>query len=240
MTGAEGTPEPLPGATSIYVWGNERGTVNWTARRVAARLDRDYLWVQASDPVEECVPAGPVGRPGRSFPVPDLLPRPTVSAKRLRSYLKLTEGPDDLERDLLAFFRMADPLQEAVTDLLGRPLPRVLALGNLDLLPALAASHRSPWGGTFDFLRRHDVTLVASAIGAPRPERIDFEYSIATPEVLPRAVRGIAAVCQWGNCDDCVVNRLFPADEVLCIHRLASDRRTDGFGRVPPIGLALH
>ena len=230
---------PLPVVTSIYVWGNARAEVNSAARRVAARLDRNCAWVEATESAAGPSSEGFPGGGGLSLPGAELLPRPTVSEERLRSYVR-PAGPRNFGRDLLEFLRMADPLQETVAALLERPPPRVLALGNWDLLPELLGPERRSWGGLLEFLKHNEVSLVASAAGRPLPERIHFDYSIATPEVLPGTVRGIAAVCQWGDCNDCVVNRFFPMDEVICVHRLGGAPPSDRANGMRANGLASH
>lgn len=233
-------PPPLPTVTSVYVWGHERSEVNSTARRVAARLDRNYEWVEALAPSEGTSASVPRGGPGLSLHRTELTPRPAVSEERLWSYVK-PEGSGHFGRDLLEFLRMSDPLQEAVAGLLERPAPRVLALGNWDLLPDLPGADRRSWSGLIQFLKHNEVTLVAGAAGRALPERIDFEYSLATPDALPRSVRSIAAVCQWGDCRDCVVNRFFPTDEVICINRLTTGPpRFDAGNGIQANGLASH
>ena len=233
-------PPPLPTVTSIYLWGDERSEVNSAARRVAYRLDRNYEWVQAVESSEGPSSRNAGGGRDLSLSRTELLPRPIVSEERLWSYVK-PEGPRTFGRDLLDFLRMSDPLQEAVAGLLERPAPRVLALGNWDLLPDLPGADRRSWSGLIRFLKRNEITLIASAPGRPLPERIDFDYSMATPDALPRTVRGIATVCQWGNCRDCVVNRFLPTDEVICINRLTSGPpRFDGVNGTRTNGLASH
>ena len=230
---------PIAAVTSIYVWGSDRAEVNSAARRVAARLDRNYAWVQAAAPAEESFPEFPSGVKGRILPGTQLLPPPALSEERLWSYVR-PSGPRQSGRDLLEFLRMSDPLQEAVAELLERPAPRVLALGNWDLLPDLPGQERRSWAGLIRFLKHNEISLIASAAGRPLPERIDFDYSIATPELLPSTVRGIAAVCQWGDCHDCVVNRFFPQDEVVCINRLAAGPACDRANGIRANGFASH
>lgn len=226
---------PLSVVTSVYVWGSNRAEVNRTARRVAARLDPNYAWVQAEVASDE------MASPPRalSIPGPELVPRPAVAEQRLWTYLK-AKGQQHVGRDLLDFVRLPEPLQVEVAGLLDRAAPRVLAFGNVDLVPASPGSERCVNGRLIEFLNSHEITLVVSAVGKPLPERIDFDYSIATPEVLPRAARGVSAVCQWGDCHDCIVQRILPPEEVVCVAQLVSWRSTEPSADVRRGGFASH
>ena len=230
----------LPVVTSVYVWGNEREEVNRVARRVAARIDPNYLWLRIADGATED-PAGPGARTAE-LPPPafEFAARPKVSEERLWSYLK-ARGQREPGRELLEFVQWPEVLQESFASLVARDPPRVLALGNSDLIPAPTNGERARIAARYiEFLNRHDVTLLVGHVGRPGPERIEFEYSIAAPGVLPNAVRGVGAVCQWGECSDCIVNRVFPPEEVVCISRLASGRSKHPDDFIAAGGFAWH
>lgn len=238
---AEGAPPGRPGptVTSFYVWGSDRTEVNAAARRIAARLDREYAWVEVSERTNASESVRSETEPDRGVARAEDLPRTIVSEERLRSYVRPTD-PHDPGRDLLEFLRLWDPVQEAITALLARTGPRVLVLSNWDLQPAPPGGDHVSWGGLIEFLHRHGITLVATTGGRTLPDRIDFEYSIATSDVLPQQFQTIAAVCQWGNCDDCLVNQLFPRDEVVCLNRLLPGRPGEAPGGLLPNELLLN
>jgi hypothetical protein len=236
---ASAGPEPSPLVTSVYLWGGDRGQLNATARVLARRLDPEYHWVEALEPVVARYD-GPVGpRFEVKAGAQDLAVRPGVTSERLWAYLR-PRGQHRAVEELRDFLRLPDPLQSAVVSLLDskRSGPRVLVFANIDLVSALDRASRAFVGRMIEFLNSHDITLLVTAAGRPLLERVDFEYSLTLADSLPERFRTGAAVCQWGDCDTCLVRR-FPRDELVCILSLA---QTLGLGPAagPLVGVASH
>lgn len=209
--------------TSIYLWGSDRARLNATARILAARLDPEFHWVEAIPP--DGAETGEPNAPSFSLAVgpKELVPSQGVSSERLWTYLK-PRGQRRAAEDLQDFLRMPEPIQRAVASLLEskRSGPSVLVMANMDLVSPFDSDHPKFVGRFIEFLNSHDITLLVTATGRPLSERIEFEYSFTTSELLPERFRTDAAVCQWGDCTSCIV-RLFPQGELVCISRLASD-----------------
>ena len=214
--------------TSIYVWGASRSPTDEFARQVARRIDPRYAWIGTERPAEPSAH----GLPGEArevlVPPGPLSPVPPISEERFWSYLR-AKGQRAVGRDVLEFVRMPDVLQTAILSLLEREPPRVLLLANLDRLLAGGPGAATLVGRYIEFLNAREVTLVAASAGRPGPERIDFDYSLTLPESVPADVRPPTAVCQWGECDRCVVENVFSPSEILCISRL-EPRRSQSLG----------
>ncbi len=225
--------------TSIYVWGEARAPTNGIARRVAERLDPKFTWVEAESSLELSAPTRAGSDHGTFVSPGSLSSESPVSEERFWSYLR-PKGQHAVGRDVLEFVRMPDVLQTAILSLLEREPPRVLVLASLDRLLGGGMGAASRLGRYIEFLNAREVTLVAASTGRPGPERIDFDYSLTLPESLPADVRPLTAVCQWGECDRCVVENVFSPAEIVCIARLEPKRPVAlGNGRWPA-GFASH
>ena len=222
-------PEGVGPVTSVYLWGRERRLVNSAARVLALQLDPRFRWVTAAD--------GPFAGDPETDPVPgeedslvhparDLVPKGGVAPELLWSYLR-PNGQRQYGHALNEFLRLPDPIQEAVGALLSREPPRVLVLANEDRVEVYDRAHQGLFGQFIEWLNSHEITLVVTSTGPPLLERIDFEYSITVPPDLPQGVRSALAVCQWGDCTNCIVKQFFPGGELQCAARAAATAREE-------------
>ena len=214
--------------TSIYIWGGDRSPTDEVARLVAQRLDPTFTWIGTKHAPDRTGPSFPGEAREILVPAGTLASEPSISEERFWSYLR-AKGQHTVGPDVLEFVRMPDVLQTAILSLLEREPPRVLVLANLDRLLAGGTGAASLISRYIEFLNAREVTLVAASTGRPGPERIDFDYSLTLPDSLPADVRPRAAVCQWGECDRCVVENVFSGSEIVCISRL-EPRRPQALG----------
>jgi len=223
-----------PPVTSIYLWGRDRSHLNTTARVLAARLDPKFSWIEAIPPETSRGEEASAERFTLTCGPGELTPMPGVSPERLWAYLK-PRGQRRAAAELEEFLRMPEPIQRAISSLLSseRSGPRLLVIANVDLVSAVDLGRPRFVSGFIEFLNSHDISILVTATGRPQLERIEFEYSFTTSESLPQRFRTDAAVCQWGDCDACIV-RLFPEGELVCISRLVEDPTSNPpRGRVP-------
>jgi hypothetical protein len=205
--------------TSIYVWGSERATVNRAARRVARRLDPEFVWLEA-DAARGPPRSDSDGHPAESFAPRELLPRPGVPEEVLWTYLR-PWGQRCRARELQDFLRMPEPVQCATASLLEREGTRVLVVANVDLLGSYDPDRRGFYGQFVEFLNSRGITLVVTSAARPQRERLEFEYSVTTPAELPERYRTTAPLCQWGDCNNCLVRSFFSEGELACSGQLA-------------------
>jgi len=215
-------PDPPSPATSVYLWGPDRPRLNGTARRLAARLDPRFHWVEASGPDAEPTNVTAPAELSVVCDPRDLVPAPAVPAEMLWTQLR-PRGQRRAVEELRDFLRIPEPIQAAVASLLGPAgrAPRLLVLANVDRIAAFDHERPKFVGDFIEFLNSHAISLLVTSTGRPLLERIDFEYSLTTTDSLPEGFRAGGAVCQWGNCLDCLA-RCFPASELVCLARLTN------------------
>jgi hypothetical protein len=229
-----------PPVTSMYVWGPNRSRVNAAARVVAERLDPGYQWLEVRVPEEPASEAAAGVAPHPVFEAEDLLPGRGVSAEWLWSYLK-PQGQHRAASELEEFLRMPEAIQEAVRTLLDPAVarPRVLVVANADLVCRLDPKRKGVMAPFIEFLNSREISFVVTATGCPCRDRAAFEYSVTISESLPEQFRTTAAVCQWGDCDACLVPR-FSREELVCSSRLWENLRRGSAKGACPVGWASH
>ncbi len=228
--------EPTSPATSIYLWGSDRGRLNAAARKIARRLDPGYAWVE----VDSGIPAEYGGATPAAVSVKDVLPRPAPSATLFWSYLR-SRGQQRATDDLREFLAMPDPIQSAVATLLvpEAERPRLLVIANADRV--CSAQPRGPWilRPYIEFLASHEISVMVTFAGRPCHHRAEYEYSLTTSDSLPEKFRSDAAVCQWGDCATCLV-RLCAPNELVCSSKLWATQTTGPTAPDRRVGFASH
>lgn len=215
------TPTPEIPITSLYVWGEDRRSVNFAARLVCGGIDPQFRWVEAApEPGEELEPSAS-SAPGLSRPPRDLLPSGGVRPELLWSFLR-SNGQRGAGFDVSEFLRLPDPVQAAVGALLSRSPPRVLAVANVDILAEFDPAGSGFYGQFIEWLNSHEITLLVTSTGKPYLERIDFEYSVHVPLRDGREPLPSVGFCQWGDCTNCLFRDRWTTDELRCAVRDAS------------------
>ncbi len=221
--------------TSVYLWGDDRPKVNAAARLLAGRLDPRFRWVEAGEEIDsEADLPTPTGSGPLVCSPRELVPRRGIRPEAVWRVLR-PNGQRAAGLELLQFLRLPDPLQVAVSALLGQEGPRVLVVANIDRIEPFDRAHRGMFGQFLELLNRREITLIATTTGRPLLERIEFQYSVTIPTSLPRSVGATAAICQWGDCDSCFVQRFFSDNELVCISRLAMRARAVESLRAPDV-----
>lgn len=222
-------PRAIGPPTSLYVWGSDRDRLNQTARTLAGTIDPDFEWLEAVEA------HGPSHGP-RATPVdPRAGPGPAASAGDVpEGDSKATDAGSQGSRGRVAGRLRELPrvrpqpglLPRPVARLLAHPPPRVLVVGNSDRLGRPEVGNPAGLGPLVDPLNWMGITLFATHQGRPDVERVGFEYSLAEVSALPRpAPKGLALVCQWGNCEHCLVRERFGPFRVACFGSVLADLR---------------
>jgi hypothetical protein len=208
-------------ATSIYLWGEGRRDVNYVARIVGRQVDPQFRWVEAAPAAstdEDALAAvGSASSPPAKHPVPDGAVRPELLWSFLLPHSQQLPGFDVNE-----FFHLPEPVQVAVGALLSRAPPRAVVVANVDVLEEFKAGELE-YGRFVEWLNSHEITLIVTAVGEPMLERIGFEYSVMVPSALGEGLRPYLAVCQWGDCTNCLFKQLSLEREVRCSSQPVSD-----------------
>jgi len=210
-----GTPESseqIVPATSIYVAGEDRRSVNFSARILARELDPQFRWVEVAPPPED---ASPNESATDSFPPYEFAPAEAVRSSILEQYLI----PDKTRRrafDVNRFRRLPEPVQTAIGAMLSREPPRVLVIANLDHLGRYDPAGTEFYTQLIDWLNEHRITLLVTAAGGPLLERLDFEYAVSVPKSTPSFSTRCVAVCQRGDCDACIFQSMLKSGHIDC------------------------
>lgn len=219
MMASPGSRELPAPATSIYVWGEDRRSVNFSARVLARELDPQFRWVEVAPPPEDATPEQSATD---TFPPYELAPAEAIRSSILEQYLI----PDKARRhafDVNRFRRLPEPVQMAIGAMLSREPPRVLVVANLDHLGRYDPAGTEFYTQLIDWLNEHKITLLVTAAGGPLLERLDFDYSVKVPKPGPSPRSRTLATCLWGDCDSCVLRSLVESGQMDCA-KLNADR----------------
>ena len=217
----------VPG-TSVYVWGADRDAVNRAAQELVGRLGPNHVWLEAGDSATEGARSRNSASGVRTFAPRELVPSSSVSDSELRSYLRAGDGWA-AAAEVRQFRALPEAVRAAAVELRGRRGPRVLVIANADRLSAFDPDRRGFYGALVEYFTGLGITLIVTVTGHPLSDRSQFEYSVTPMASLPERYRSGIAVCQWGDCEDCLIKLHFPNRELACLGEVSATGQ-----RVPP------
>ncbi len=215
MSSAEPNPAtddpPSGSVTSIFLWGDDRPSVNYDARALARELDPQFRWVEVS--TEEY--GKHVTAEGFDSFLPSEFDPEAGREVLLWTYLI----PDRRRRrfDMNRFLQLPEPIQLAIGSMLSREPPRLLAVANVDRLGAYDPAGTGFYAEFIDWLNDHEITLMVTSVGGPQLERIDFEYSVQAPPPDSSGRNPALGICHWGDCSNCIFRELYESGRMRCL-----------------------
>ncbi len=210
----------VPG-TSVYVWGADRSAVNRAAQELVRRLGPRHVWLEAGDPANEGARSRRSASGGQTLAPRELVPSSSISDSELRSSLRPGDGRA-VAAEERQFRALPEAVRAATVELRGRPGPRVLVIANADRLSPFDPDRRGLYGALVDYFTGLGITLIVTVTGHPLPDRSQFEYSVTPVASLPERYRSGIAVCQWGDCEDCLIKLHFPDRELACLGEISA------------------
>lgn len=220
---------PRSGATSIYLWGDDRPNVNYHARTLARELDPQFRWVEVS--TEE------YGKHVTAEGFDSFLPSEFDPEAGRQVLLWTYLIPDRRRRkfNMNRFLQLPEPIQLAIGSMLSREPPRLLAVANVDRLGAYDPAGTGFYGQFIDWLNDHEITFMVTSTGEAQLERIDFEYSVNASPPDPTGRSLSVGTCHWGECSTCIFRGLYEAGRMRCVAAEVRGRKpTESNPVVPP------
>lgn len=203
--------------TSILLYGSDRERLARVASETARRIDAEFQWVEICDPSQSPCSVTTAGRDAAHAllidHIEELRPSALVGANVLRSMVQAGQDAH-LIQDLSAFLQLPGPFQRVLSDLGGQEHPRAVVLANLERTARLYPGKRGDLQPYLDLFVRRGVTPIATFVGAPRADELDFRYTL---EGRALSGFGFGAACLRGECSpDCLVKGALAGSSVFC------------------------